>query len=212
MYDTPEKGRLGKFKWLIAGSLFFLAIMPMALFLLPAPSVRLALVHIFPAYTPSLGSASLTPQGRLILYDLVLHDTAALGRQPLLTVREVEAVFDWAALLSRHIRQVRAERVTIYTRLTSPSPLSLLGVFARSSSSAPMPESRRETLRLWINTLNVQGLYHPEAGKDFTPATAEWPLTLQMTTSGDRWQPNRRFRVAIQVAPIPSKCDVHAPP
>ena len=92
MYDTPQKGRLGKFKWLIAGSFFFLAIMPVAPFLLPAPFVRLALVYTFPAYTPSLGSATLTPEGRLTLYDLVLHDTAPLGRQPLLTVREVEAV------------------------------------------------------------------------------------------------------------------------
>ena len=197
MYDTPEKGRLGKFQWLIAGSFFFLAIMPVAPFLLPAPFARLALVYIFPAYSPSLGSATLTPEGKLILYDLVLHDTAALGRQPLLTVREVEAVFDWAALLSRHIRQVRAEKVTIYTRLTSTSPLSLLGVFAPSSSSVPTPESQRSTLPLWIDTLHVQGLYRLEAGKGFTPATAEWPLTLQMTMSGDRLQPNRRFRVAI---------------
>ena len=206
MYDTLEKGRLSKFKWLIAGLLFFLATMPLALFLLPAPFARLALVYTFPAYTPSLGSATLTPAGRLTLYDLVLYDTATPGRQPLLTVREVEAVFDWAALLKRHIRQVRAEKATIYTRLTSPSPFSLLGLFAPRSSSVPTPESQRSTLPLWIDTLNVQGLYHLEAGKGFTPATAEWPLTLQMTMSGDRWQPNRRFRVAIgKAGPINEK-------
>ena len=79
MYDTLEKRRLGKFKWLIAGLFLFLATMSVAPFLLPAPFVRLALVYTFPAYTPSLGSATLTSEGRLTLYDLVLHDTAAPG-------------------------------------------------------------------------------------------------------------------------------------
>ncbi len=166
-------------------------------FLLPAPFVRLALVYIFPAHTPSLGSATLTPEGRLVLYDLVLHDTEALGQPPLLTVREVEAVFDWTAVLSHQIRQIRAKEVKVYARLTDPSPLGLLELFVPRSSFTPTAKSQRSTLPLWIDTLNVQGLLHLEAGKGFTPATAAWPLTLQMTMSGDRLKPNRRFHVAV---------------
>lgn len=196
MSETPENSRLHKLKWLIIG-LFFLATMSVAPFLLPAPFARLALAYLFPAHTPSLRSATLRPEGRLILHDLVLHDTEALEQQPLLSVREVEAVFDWTVVFSRQIRQIRAEEVMVYARLTGPSPLSLLELFVSRSSSAPTAESQRSTLPLWIDTLNVQGLFHLEAGKGFAPATTEWPLTLQMTMSGDRLQPARRFPVAV---------------
>jgi len=189
---------LHKLKWLIAGLFFLLTAIFVVPFLLPAPFARLVLVYMFPVHAPSLGSATLTPEGRLILHDLVLHDPETLGRQPLLMVREVEAVFDWTTVLSRQIRQIRAEEVTVYARLTGSPPLSLLSLFIPSSSTAPITEYQRNTLPLWIDTLNVQGLFHLEAEeKGFEPAMAEWPLTLQMTMSGDRLQPTRRFRVTV---------------
>lgn len=197
MRETPGKSRLHKLKWFLVGLFFLLAAMFAAPFLSSTLFARIALVYLFPAHTPSLGSATLTPEGRLILYDLALYDTEALGKHTLLTIREVEVVFDWTAVLSRQIRQIRAEEVTVYARLTNPSPLALLELFVPHSSSVPIAESQRSTLPLWIDTLNVQGLVHLEGGKGFTPITAKWPLTLQMTMSGDRLQPVRRFRVAV---------------
>ena len=199
MRDTPRNNRFHRLRWLTAGLLLLLAAVLVTPLLLPATVARLALVYLFPAHTPDLGSATLTPAGKLRMHDLVLHDTGALAQQPLLTVREVEAAFSWTAVLSRQIRWIRAEEATIYARLTGPSPLSLLALF-NDSSSDPMAEAQRNLLPLWIDTLNVEGLFHLEAGKGFTPATAEWPLTLRMTMSGDRLHPTRRFRVTIGAA------------
>jgi hypothetical protein len=197
MRETPGKSRLHKLKWFLAGLFILLAAMFAAPFLSSTLFARIALVYFFPAHTPSLGSATLSPEGKLILYDLVFNDTTASKQQRLLTIHKVEAVFDWTALLLRQIHQIRAEEVTVYICLTNPSPLALLELFVPHSSSVPIAESQRSTLPLWIDTLNIQGLVHLEGGKGFTPITAKWPLTLQMTTSGDRLQPVRRFRVAV---------------
>jgi hypothetical protein len=68
MRDTSENSRLHGLRWLTAGVFLLLAavVMLVALFLVPTPVARLALAHIFPAHKPSLGSATLTPAGRLI--------------------------------------------------------------------------------------------------------------------------------------------------
>jgi hypothetical protein len=85
----------------------------------------------------------------------LLHDTRALARQPLLTVREVEAVFEWADVLSREIRWVRAEEAIVYARLSGPSALSLLGLFIDRSSPSSTTKAQRNLSPLWIDTVNV---------------------------------------------------------
>jgi hypothetical protein len=166
-------------------------------FLLTTPLLRLALRQAFPANRPSLGSAALSPSGTLVLRDLVLHDTGALARQPLVTARQVEVAFGWAALLSRQIRRIHADEVAVYARSNDPAPLSLLDLVFERSPSGPPGESERGTPPVWIDTLTVQGRIHLEPIGGFVPAGADWPLAFRMTTSGDRMHPSRQFRVAI---------------
>jgi hypothetical protein len=175
-------------------------------FLLPTQLVRLVLGQVFPANNPSVGSVTLSPSGALVLYDLVLHDTGALAQQPLVTVREVKAIFDWAELLSRQIRRVRAEDVTVYVRSNGPSQLSLLGLLFERAQAGTPAEFNRGTLPLWIDTLNVQGMIHLESVKGFVSANTDWPVTLQMTMSGDRMNPSQKLRVAIgEARQLPEK-------
>lgn len=191
-----KNDRSQKLRWLTIGFLFLLVVLFVTSSLLPTFVARLALARLVPAYAPSLGSATLTPAGRLKLYDLRLYDPGTVARQPLLTVREVEAGFGWGDVLARHIRWIRAEEAIVYARLSGSSPLSLLGLFINSSSD-PGVESPPSRPPPWIDTLDVEGQFHLAMDKGFTPATTEWPLTLRMTMSGDRVHPTRRFRVTL---------------
>jgi hypothetical protein len=197
MSDKREKRQVRRLRWVAAVFLLLLAAILMAPFLLTTQLVRLALGQVFPASRLSVGSAALNPSGTLVLHDLVLHDTGALAQQPLVTAREVDAAFGWAALLSRQIRRIHANGVTLYARPNGPSQLSLLDLFFERSQSGPPAESNRGTLPIWIDTLNVQGTLHMEPIKGFVSASADWPLALQMTMSGDRMDPSGQFRVAI---------------
>ncbi|HEX9868372.1 MAG TPA: hypothetical protein VGC99_07205 [Candidatus Tectomicrobia bacterium] len=216
MRDAPEKRHVHSLRWIAAALLLLLAAMLMVPFLLTTPLVRLALGQVFPAGRLSVGRAALYPSGTLVLHDLVLHDPAALAQQPLVTVRQVDAAFGWAAVFSRQIRRIHADGVIVYARPNSPSPLGLLDLLFERSTSSPPTESTRGTLPIWIDTLNVQGSIHLEPIKGFVSARADWPLALHMTMSGDRMDPSRQFRIAIgetlQVPEeIPEKTAVAAP-
>ena len=216
MSDTPEKRRFRRLRWVAAILLLLLAAMLVAPFLLTTQLVRLALWQAFPANSPSVGSAALSPSGTLVLHDLVLRDTGALAQQPLVSVREVAATFGWAALLSRQIHRLHAEDVTVYARSNGPSPLSLLALFFARSQSGPPAEFTRGPLPLWIDTLSVQGMIHLEPVSGFGRAKADWPLALHMTMSGDRRDPSRQLRLAIGEAQqlpekIPEQPSVAAP-
>jgi len=206
MSDKPAKRRLRRLGWVAAVLVPLLAAILVAPFLLTRQLVRLALEQVFPANSPSVGSATLSPSGALILHDLVLHDTGALAQQPLITFNEIEATFGWAELLSRQIRRIHVGDVTVYARSNGPSQLSLLDLFFGRSQSGPPAESNRGTLPLGIDTLAVQGMIHLEPVRGFVSAHADWPLALQMTMSGDRMAPSRQFRVAIgEVRQLPEK-------
>jgi hypothetical protein len=216
MRDAPEKRPGHRLRWIAAALLLLLAAMLMVPFLLTTPLVRLALGQVFPAGRLSVGRAALYPSGTLVLHDLVLHDTGALAQQPLVTARQVDAAFGWAAVLSRRIRRIDAAGVTVYARPNSPSPLSLLDLFSKRSTSSPAAESTRGTPPIWIDTLNVRGIIHLEPIEGFVSARADWPLALHMTMSGDRMDPSRQFRVAIGETlqlpeEIPEKPSVVAP-
>ena len=178
----------------------------MAPFLLTTHLVRLALGQVFPASHLSVGSATLSLSGTLVLHDLVLYGTGELAPQPLVTAREVDVAFGWAELLSRQIRRIHANGVTVYARLNGPSHLSLLDLYFERFPSGALAESHRDTLPMWIDTLNVQGMIHLEPMRGFVSASADWPLALQMTTSGDRMDPSRQFRMAIgETRQLPEK-------
>jgi hypothetical protein len=216
MCDAPEKRHVHRLRWIVAALLLLLAAMLMVPFLLTTPLVRLALGQVFPAGRLSVGRAALYPSGTLVLYDLVLHDTAALAQQPLVTARQVDAAFGWTAVLSRQLRRIHADGVIVYARPNSPSPLSLLDLLFERSTSSPPTESPRGTLPIWIDTLNVQGIIHLEPIKGFVSAQADWPLALHMTMSGARMDPSRQFRIAIGETlqlpeEIPEKTSVAAP-
>jgi hypothetical protein len=197
MRDAPETKQVHRLRWLAAALLLLLATMLMVPFILTTPLVRLALGQVFPAGRLSVGGAALYPSGALVLHNLVLHDIGALAQQPLVTARQVDVAFDWAAVLSRQIRRIHADGVTVYTRPNSPSPLALLDLLSERSTSSPPTASTRGTLPIWIDTLNVQGIIHLEPIQGFVTARADWPLALHMTMSGDRMDPSRQFRVAI---------------
>jgi hypothetical protein len=204
--DKPAKRRLRRLGWVAAVLVPLLAAILVAPFFLTTQLVRFALGQVFPANSPSVSSATLSPSGALILHDLVLHDTGALAQQPLITFNEIEATFGWAELLSRQIRRIHVEDVTVYARSNGPSQLSLLDLFFRRSPSGPPAESNRGALPLGIDTLDVQGMIHLEPVRGFVSANAAWPLALQMTMSGDRLAPSRQFRVAIgEVRQLPEK-------
>jgi hypothetical protein len=191
MGDEPVKGRLRGLRWLAAVLLLLLTAALLAPFLLTTQLVRLVLGQVFPTNSPSVGSATLSLSGTLVLHDLVLHDTGALAQRPLVTAREVDAAFGWAEV-SPQIRRIRAEDVTVYVRSNGPSPLSLLNLLP-----GPPREPNRGTVPLRIDALDVRGASHLEAVRGFVPANGEWPLRLRMTTSGNRLDPARRFRMVI---------------
>jgi Dicarboxylate transport len=206
MSDKPAKRRLRRLGWVAAVLVPLLAAILVAPFFLTTQLVRFALGQVFPANSPSVSSATLSPSGALILHDLVLHDTGALAQQPLITFNEIEATFGWAELLSRQIRRIHVGDVTVYARSNGPSRLSLLGLFFERSQSGPPAKSNRGTLPLEIDTLDVQGMIHLEPVRGFASAHADWPLALQMTMSNDRMAPSRQFRVAIgEVRQLPEK-------
>jgi hypothetical protein len=197
MSDTPEKKGVRRLRSIAAVLLLVLAAILMAPFLLTTQLVRLALGQVFPASRLSVGSAALYPSGTLVLHDLVLYDTGALAQQPLVTVREVDAAFGWAEVLSRRIRRIHADGVTVYARPHGPSQLSLLDLLFERSPSGPAAESKRGAPPIWIDTLDVQGMIHLEPIKGFVSASADWPLALQITMSGNSMDPSRQFRAAI---------------
>ncbi len=200
------KKPLQKLGLVAAVVLLLLAAMLTVPFLLTRQLMRLALGKIFPTNNPSVGSATLSFSGTLVLHDLVLHDTGELAQQPLISIGEFHSTFAWAALLSRRISRVRAEDVTVYLRSNSLSPLSLLDLFFQQFQSDLSAEFTRNTSPLWIDTLNIQGLIHPETIRDLGAAKTDWPLTMQMTMSGDRLDPARQLHVAIgEVRQLPEK-------
>jgi hypothetical protein len=201
MSDTPTKSRLRKLRGGAAVILLLLVALPLAPFLLTTPLARLVLRQVFPAHTPSVGSAVLSPSGTLILRELELHDTGALARRPLITVPEVKAEFSWGELLSLRIRRVDAKDVAVYARSNDSLQLSLLALFFRPSLYGPAAKFGHGTLSLWIDTLNVQGMMHLESVRDFGAASANLPLVLHLTVSGDRVAPSRQFRMTIGEPP-----------
>jgi hypothetical protein len=200
MNDTPTKSRLCKFKRVVivlsALSLLLAAIV-LTPFLLTTPLARLALRQIFPAHTPSIGSAALSPWGALVLRDLALHDTGVLAQQPLITASEVRAEFRWVELLSLRIRRVSAPDVIVYARSNGPLQLSLLPLVFRSSPDSPLAEFGYGAVSLQIDTLTVQGLVRVESVRGLTSTNANLPLALDMTVSGDRMAPARQFRLTV---------------
>jgi hypothetical protein len=180
-----------------AAFLLLLAAILAAPFLLTTRLVNLVLEQVFPANRPSVGSATLSLSGTLVLRDLLLHDTGPLARQPLVMAREIDAAFGWRELLSRQIRQIRAENVMVYVRSNGPSQLSLLDLLFELSKPRSSTVSNRGSQPLWVGTLDVQGVVHLEAIRRFAPANSDLPMRLQMSMSGARVEPSRHFLVVI---------------
>jgi len=200
------KKLLRKLRRVVAVVSLLLAAVLVAPFLLTTPLARLVLWKIFPANKPSVGSAKLSLSGTLVLHDVVLHDTGALAQRPLVSIGEFHSTFVWAELLSRRIRQIDADDVTVYLRSNSLSPLSLLDLFLQQFESDLAAESTGRPPPLWLNALQVQGMIHSETISDLISADTDWPLTLQMTMSGDRMDPTRQLHVAIgEVWQLPEK-------
>jgi hypothetical protein len=200
------KDRVRRLRRGAAVLLLLLTALLAAPFLLTAQLVRLVLGQVFPTSSPSVGGATLSLSGTLVVHDLALRDTGAPARQPLLTVGEIGAVFGWAELLSRRVRRVHATGVTVYVRPDSPAPLSLLALFPRRAQPGPPAESDRGSLPPWIDTLTLQGVVRVEPAKGFVAASADLPLALHLTTSGSRGDSATQFRVSIgDVRQLPEK-------
>jgi|GEM_PF-6784136 len=206
MNDTLTKSRRRKLTGVAVVLLLLLVVLLLAPFLLTTPLARLVLQQVFPAHTPSLDSATLSPSGMLILHKLELHDTGALARQPLIIAREIEAEFRWVELLSLRIRRLYVKDVAVYARANGPLQPSLLALVLRPSANGPAAKVGHETQSLWIDTLNVQGMMHLEPVKGFGSASTNLPLVLSLTMSGDRGAPAQQFRLTIgETLPPPDK-------
>lgn len=201
MSDNPLKRRLRRLAWVIALFLFLVTAIAVAPFVLTTSLVRLALTRALPGHSTSVGSAALSLSGTLILRDLVLHDSGTLAREPLIAAREVDAEFKWTELRRRQVRQINVEDVIVYARPNGLSQLSLLDVFLQLAKSAGPSMPNRTTPPLSIGVLKVQGLLHQEPFKGLAQAKADLPLALEMTMSGGRLNPSRRFSVAVGEAP-----------
>ena len=204
--DPSTKSRLRKLTGVAVILLLLLVAVLLVPFLFTAPLVRLVLQQVFPAHTPSVDSATLSPSGMLILRKLELRDTGGLAQQPLATAREVEAEFRWGELLSLRIRRLHAKDVAMYARSNNSLQPSLLALVLRPPADGPATKVGHSTQPLWIDILDVQGTMHLEPVKGFGSAGAHLPLVLHLTMSGDRMAPTQQFHLTIgETLPLPDK-------
>ena len=188
-----QKRSLRKLIW-IAGAIFFVLVAIAAIpFLATAEFARYALAMLYPSNTPTVGSVILRPNGTVVVRDLVLHDTGALGAQPLITVSAINATFGWRDLLAgRKLRRIRVADARIYARSNASSQLSLLDLFFGRTN-----KPNRATLPIWADEIDVDGIVHREPFEGFASGTAEWPLKFQITMFGDRGNPSRRIMLSV---------------
>jgi hypothetical protein len=179
----------------------------MAPFILTRQVVRIAMGQVFPGNSLSIGDAALSLSGALTLRNVALWDTGA--QRPLVAVREVDAAFNWAELVSRRIRKIDVRGVTVYAGADIKSQIGLLDLYYQRFR--PNQPSKSNSRPLWIDALNVQGNIQAELVNSIVLANTDWPLTLQMTMSGDRMEPSRQFRVAIgETRGLPEKIQAPA--
>ncbi len=116
---------------LIGGAIFFVLVAIVAIpFLATTHFARIALTMLYPSNTPTVDAVIIRPTGAVVIRNLVMHDTGALGAQPLITAGEIDATFGWRDLLaSRKLRRIRVADVRIYARSNAASQLSLLDLF-----------------------------------------------------------------------------------
>ena len=184
-----------KFVLLAAAILALIGLIAAAPLLFASQLARLTLSHLFPRNRPTLGSASISPSGALIMHELQLHDLGAFADRPLVAIHELRADFRWSDLLSRRIRQIRVNHMTVYARTNDAAQLSLLDLLVGNFATAG---SNRSVAPVWIDTLDVTGTIHREAIAGFSEdGTADWPLLLSMTMSGDRRYPARQINLRI---------------
>src|SRR5258708_35887483 len=103
-----------KFVLLAAAILALIGLIAAAPCLFASQLARLTLSHLFPRNRPTLGSASISPSGARVMRELLLHDVGASADRPLVAIHELRVDVHWSALLSRRIRHVRLNHVTVY--------------------------------------------------------------------------------------------------
>jgi hypothetical protein len=180
---------------LAAAILALIGLIAAAPLLFTSQLARLTLSHLFPRNRPTLGSASISPSGALIMRELQLHDVGAFADRPLIAIHELRAGFRWPDLLSRRIRKFQVNHMTVYARTNDASQLSLLDLLVGNFAAAG---SNRSVAPFWVDTLDVTGTIHRESIAGFSEAgSADWPLQLGMTMSGDRGYPARQINLRI---------------
>jgi hypothetical protein len=180
-----------RLRW-IAPALLLVAVLIAAPFLLTTQLARFILAREFPANHPALASAELSRSGKIVLRDLVLHDTGASSQKPLVSASEIDAAFEWRALLARKMRSIRIHELTVYARSNASSQLSLAQLLFEQLPSNANPAA----LPLWIDRLELSGTIRSEPIAGFTTAPSAWPLDFHMTMSGGRLEPSRRLSPA----------------
>src|SRR5216683_4593037 len=95
-----------KFVLLAAAILALIGLIAAAPLLFASQLARLSLSHLFPRNRPSLGSASISPSGALVMHELLLHDVGSSADRPLVAIHELRVDFRWSDLLSGRIRQL----------------------------------------------------------------------------------------------------------
>src|SRR5260370_13711894 len=179
--------------WIASAILFLLLVIVAIPFLATTHFARIALTMLYPSNTPTVDAVIIRPTGTVVIRNLVMHDTGALGAQPLITAREIDATFGWRDLLAgRKLRRIRVADVRIFARSNAASQLSLLDLFFGRTN---MPN--RATLPIWADEIDLEGIIHSEPFAGFAADTAEWPLKFQMAMSGDRFNPSRRLTFSV---------------
>ena len=192
--------------WVAPGIVLVLAVVLAAPFFFTTELVRLALAQAFPENDPEVGTAELSPSGTLIVRDLVLHDTGNRAGQPLVVAGELAAEFDWEELLWLRVRRIHVADLVVFARPNGPSQLSLLSLSMKEPEES-VPSGPTSGSRLpWIDTLEVRGRIRQEPVPGLVPSAGDLPVEIEMTMSGERTSPSRRFEVALgEVQNLPEK-------
>jgi hypothetical protein len=156
--DSTISRRLRRSGWIAVAFLLLLTALVATPLLLTTRLANLALGRFLPDNRAHIGSASLSLTGRLILRDLVIHDSGVRAPQALATAREIDAGFGWRELFARKLGRIRANDVTLYARTDGHSQLSLIDLayelWGPSTVSRAWP--------FWIGTIEIHGRIRQE--------------------------------------------------
>src|SRR5260370_2202777 len=103
-----------KFVLLAAAILALIGLIAAAPLLFASQLARLSLSHLFPRNRPTLGSASISPSGALVMHELLLHDVGSSADRPLVAIHALPVHFPSPHFLPGPIRHLHLNHITLH--------------------------------------------------------------------------------------------------